>query len=79
MPLPGFWKEWKFNLFASHHKGHRFKSPGGYLCETGMLLLAMSHYIGDPDVVDHQQGLPPQLSLGPRADNVTPQREGKVS
>ncbi len=23
------------NLFASRHKGHRFKSPGGYLCETG--------------------------------------------
>jgi hypothetical protein len=30
------------NLFASRHKGHRFKSPGGYLCETGILLLAMS-------------------------------------
>ncbi len=28
------------NLFASRHKGHRFKSPGGYLCETGILLLA---------------------------------------
>jgi hypothetical protein len=33
------------NLFASRHKGHRFKSPGGYLCETGILLLAMSRYI----------------------------------
>ncbi len=32
------------NLFASRHKGHRFKSPGGYLCETGILLLAMSRY-----------------------------------
>jgi hypothetical protein len=32
----------------------------------------MSRYIGDPDVIDHQQGFaPPQLSLGPRADNVT--------
>jgi hypothetical protein len=31
-------------LFASRHKGHRFKSPGGYLCETGILLLAMSRY-----------------------------------
>jgi hypothetical protein len=29
------------------------KSPGGYLCETGILLLALSHYIGDPDVIDH--------------------------
>ncbi len=33
------------NLFASCHKGHRFKSPGGYLCETGILLLALSRYI----------------------------------
>ncbi len=32
------------NLFASRHKGHRFKSPGRYLCETGILLLAMSRY-----------------------------------
>jgi hypothetical protein len=44
---------------------------GGYLCETGILLLAMSHYIGDPDVIDRQQDSPPQLSLSPRADNVT--------
>ncbi len=41
------------NLFASRHKDHRFKSPGGYLCETGILLLALSRYIGDPDVIDH--------------------------
>ncbi len=39
--------------FASRHKGPRFKSPGGYLCETGILLLALSRYIGDPDVIDH--------------------------
>ncbi len=32
------------NLFASRHKGPRFKSPGGYLCETGILLLALSRY-----------------------------------
>jgi hypothetical protein len=44
------------NLFAFCHKGHRFKSPGGYLCEIGILLLALSRYIGDPDVIDHQQG-----------------------
>ncbi len=31
----------------------RFKSPVGYLCETGILLLALSRYIGDPDVIDH--------------------------
>jgi hypothetical protein len=30
---------------------------GGYLCETGILLL--SCYIGDPDVIDHQQGFVP--------------------
>ncbi len=32
---------------------------GGYLCETGILLLALSRYIGDPDVIDHQQGFVP--------------------
>jgi hypothetical protein len=45
------------NLFASRHKGPRFKSPGWYLCETGILLLALSHYIGDPDVIYHFSGL----------------------
>ncbi len=45
------------NLFASHHKGHRIKSPGGYLCETGILII--------------NRASPPQLTLGPRADNVT--------
>jgi hypothetical protein len=39
--------------FASHHEGPRFKSPGGYLCETGILLLALSSYICDPNVIDH--------------------------
>ncbi len=29
--------------FASRYKGPRFKSPGGYLCETGILLLVSSH------------------------------------
>ncbi len=62
-------------LFASRHKGPRFKSPGGYLCETGILLLVMSCYIGDPDVIDHHCGLVwdgPRLEppLGPCADNV---------
>ncbi len=27
--------------------------PRGYLCETGILLLALSRNIGDPDVIDH--------------------------
>jgi hypothetical protein len=47
------------NLFAFRHKGHRFKSPGGFLWLTGILLLALSRYIGDPDVIDHQQGFVP--------------------
>jgi hypothetical protein len=29
---------------ASYHKGPRFKSPAEYLCETGILLLALSCY-----------------------------------
>jgi hypothetical protein len=33
--------------------------PLGDLCETGILLLALSRYIGDPDVIDHQQGFVP--------------------
>ncbi len=53
------------NLFTSRHKGHRFKSPGGYLCETGILLLAVSRYIGDPDVIDHQQGFAPPTVTRP--------------
>jgi hypothetical protein len=39
--------------FASHHKEPGFKTPGGDLCETRILLLALSCYIGDPDVIDH--------------------------
>ncbi len=51
------------------------KPLGGDLCETGILLLAMSRYIGDPDVIDHfcglvWGGLRPEPSLGPHADNV---------
>jgi hypothetical protein len=61
-------------LFASCHKGPRFKSPGRNLCETGILLSALSRYIGDPNMIDHHGlvwgGLRPKPSLGPRADNV---------
>ncbi len=61
-------------LFASHHKEPRFKSPGGCLYEIRILLLAMSRYIGDPDVIDHFCGLVwgghcPESSLGLRTDN----------
>jgi hypothetical protein len=34
--------------------GTRVQSPGGYFCVTGILLLALSRYIGDPDVIDHR-------------------------
>jgi hypothetical protein len=53
-------------------QGSQFQIPWGDLCETWTLLLVLSCYIGDPNVIDHQQDFaPPQLSLGPRADNVT--------
>ncbi len=53
------------NLFASRHKGNRLKSPGGYLCGSGILLLALSRYIGDPNVIDHQQGFAPPTVTRP--------------
>jgi hypothetical protein len=60
--------------FASRHKGPRFKSPGAYLFETGILMLALSCYIGDPDVIDHcglvWGGPCPEPSVGPRVGNV---------
>ncbi len=53
------------------------RDPGsirrGYLCETGILLLALSRYIGDPEVIDHcglvWGRLHLELSLGRCADN----------
>ncbi len=49
-------------------------NPWGDLCETGILLLALSGYIGDPDGIDHHGlvwgGLRHEPSLGPRTDNV---------
>ncbi len=54
--------------------GTRAQSPGGYLCETGILLLALSRYIGDPDRINHcglvWGRLRPKPSLGCPADNV---------
>jgi hypothetical protein len=38
--------------FASSHEGPGF-NPRGYLCEAGIVLLALSRYIGDPDMIDH--------------------------
>jgi hypothetical protein len=44
-------------LFASLREGPGSK-PGGYLCETGILLLALSRYIGDPNVMRSLASLP---------------------
>jgi hypothetical protein len=38
-------------LFVSCHEGPGFKSPGGYLCGTGILLLELSRYIDDPNMI----------------------------
>jgi hypothetical protein len=59
--------------FASHHEGPGF-NPQGYLCETEILLLALSRYIGDADVIDYcglvWGGVHPEPPLGRHADNV---------
>jgi hypothetical protein len=56
-------------------QGTRVQIPWGALYETGILLLALSRYIGDPNVIDNFCGLVrgrlcPKSSLGTRADNV---------
>jgi hypothetical protein len=52
----------------------RVQSPGGNLCATRILLLALSRYIGDPDMIDHCDlvwgGLHTKPSLGRRANNM---------
>ncbi len=54
--------------------GTQVQSPGRYFYETRILLLELSRFIGDPDVIDHcglvWDGLLPEPSLGCRADNV---------
>ncbi len=51
--------------------GPGFKTPGGYLCETGILLLTLSGYIGDPDVMRSLASLPFNGCFTKlRADNV---------
>ncbi len=40
-------------------------NPQGDLSETGFLLLALTRYIGDPDVIDHQQGFAPPTVTRP--------------
>ncbi len=64
--------QWSTIWFPSW--GTRVQSLGGYLCETRIPLLALSRYIGDPDVIDHcglvWGRLHPEPSLGYCADNV---------
>jgi hypothetical protein len=66
------WSSWLPIYFLSW--GTRVQSAGEYLCETRILLLGMSCYIGEPDVIDHcglvWGRLHPEPSLGRRADNV---------
>ncbi len=62
-------------LFAFRHEGPGFNpGGGGYLCKMGILMLELSRYIGDPDVIDYcgliWGGLRPQPTLGHRANNV---------
>jgi hypothetical protein len=70
--LQSHWSSGSTLCFASW--GTWVQSPGGYLCETGILLLTLSRYTGDPDVTDHcvlvWGRLHPEPSLGPRTDNV---------
>ncbi len=37
----------------------------GYFCETGILLLALPSYIGDPDVIDHSGLVSGEIRLEP--------------
>ncbi len=60
---PGLWRACNLTTFSpcltgpvdypfpSRHEGPGFKSLGGYLCETGIVLLALSCFVGDPDVI----------------------------
>ncbi len=61
--------------FASCHEGLGFKPQGGYLCEIRILLLALSRYIGDPDMIRSLVSLPFSGCFTKlRADNVKSQR-----
>jgi hypothetical protein len=70
--MPILWRACSLTAFIHSFTG--LDPQGGrYLCETGILLLALSRYIGDPKVIDHcglVGGLRPEPSLGRRANNV---------
>jgi hypothetical protein len=55
--------------------GTRVQSPGGYLCETGILLLALSRYMVTPTWCNHWFRCPSVgASFRLRTDNVKSQR-----
>ncbi len=51
-------------------QGSQVQIPWGDLCETGILLLALSRYIGDPDVIRSLALSPSRCFTRLRADNV---------
>ncbi len=51
--------------FASHLEGQLFESQDAQTHNgTGFLLLVMSHYISDPDTIDHWPCLGSELTMG---------------
>jgi hypothetical protein len=57
-------------LFASRHKGHRFKSPGGTYVKPGFSGLGLPRYIGDPHVIRSLASSPSWCFTRLHADNV---------
>jgi hypothetical protein len=51
-------------------QGTQVKIPWGDLCETGILLLALSRYIGDPNVIRSLASSPSRCFTRLRANNV---------
>ncbi len=51
-------------------QGTQVQIPSGDLCETGILLLALSRYIGDPDVIRSPALSPSRCFTRLHADNV---------
>jgi hypothetical protein len=45
--------QWSAHLLPIMRDPGSIPEGGGYLCETVILLLALSRYVGDPDVIDH--------------------------
>ncbi len=51
-------------------QGTQVQTPWGDLCETGILLLAFTRYIGDPDVIQSLASSPSRCFTRLRANNV---------